>query len=91
MNDYRIEEIYTLAHSALSHNQDEISVHIFPFRLTSLNLFKFRLSPWISFWNNLREGYDAFEERHQVPNIITQNGKYVVADNIKLAMSPLKH
>lgn len=38
MSDYRIEEIYTLAHAALAHGQRAFSVHIFPFRLTSANL-----------------------------------------------------
>jgi len=90
MNDYRIEEIYILIHTSLLQGQETISVHIFPFRLTSINLYKFRSSPWINFWNNLREGYDAFEQRHQVPNISTSNEKYIVDGNIKLAMSPQK-
>ena len=90
MNDYRMEEIYTLAQSAFLNGQPAIDVHIFPFRLTGGNLYKYRFSPWIGFWKNLREGYDAFERNRQVPFITTEHGKYVVSGTIKVAMSGKK-
>lgn len=88
MNNYRIEEIYTLAYAALSHGQNEFAVHIFPFPLTAANMHKFRDSPWIDFWNNLRKGYNAFARTHQVPLITCGNGRYVVTKSIKLARAP---
>ncbi len=88
MNDYRMEEIYTLAHAALSNGQETFAVHVFPFPLTRQNLDKYRHSPWIAFWKNLQEGYDAFERTHQVPVIRTERGKYVIDKaKVKLAMS----
>ncbi|GBE52986.1 hypothetical protein BMS3Bbin14_01468 [bacterium BMS3Bbin14] len=88
MNNYRIEEIYTLAYAALSHGQNEFDVHIFPFPLTAANMHKFRDSPWLGFWNNLREGYNAFAQTHRVPLITCSNGRYVVTENIKQAKAP---
>ena len=88
MNDYRIEEIYTLAHAALTHGQETFDVHIFPFHMTEENLKKYRHSPWITFWKNLQEGYDAFEKNYQVPFIQAKKGKYIVDTRpVKLALS----
>lgn len=86
MNDYRMEEIYTLAHTALMNGQEEFAVHIFPFAMTPLNLTKFKTSPWIDFWKNLREGYDAFEQSRQVPEIQVSSGRYIVSSPIRLAL-----
>lgn len=85
MNDYRIEEIYTLAHTALMNGQQEIAVHVFPFALTEANMKKFQASPWIGFWQNLEEGYEAFERNRQVPEIHVAGGRYVVGGTMKLA------
>jgi murein L,D-transpeptidase YafK len=86
MNDYRIEEIYTLAHVALTNGQQSFSVHVFPFRMTTDNMEKFQSSPWIEFWKNLKEGFDAFEQTRQVPEIRVASGKYVVIDTARVAM-----
>jgi len=86
MNDYRMEEIYTLAHSALSRGQSSFAVHIFPFRLTDANMKKFSSSPWIGFWKNLKEGYDAFEKTGQIPEITVAGGRYIVTGTVRVAM-----
>lgn len=88
MKDFRIEEIYTLAHAAFMNGQPSIDIHIFPFHLTGDNLDKYRFSPWTRFWKNLGEGYDAFEKNHQVPLINVEKGNYVVLPQpVKLALS----
>jgi len=87
MGNERMEEIYLLAHSALSHGQKNFSLHIFPFRMTPHNMTQFKSSPWFGFWKNLQQGYNAFEMSHQVPLITADKGKYVVNEHLKLAMS----
>ena len=87
MSNLRIEELYLLAHSALVRGQNSFSLHIFPFRMTSRNMLKFNSSPWIGFWKNLQQGYNAFEMSHQVPLITAENGKYLVNNQLKLAMT----
>ena len=88
MNNYRMEQIYTLAHFAFLGGQQSFDVHIFPFPLTDENLDRFRYSPWSGFWKNLQEGYTAFEKNRQLPLISVENGKYVINEPVKLAMSP---
>ncbi len=91
MNNYRMEEIYTLAHSALANGQQSIDVHIFPFRMTAENLNKYRDSPWIEFWKNLQQGYAAFERNNMVPLITVEKGRYVVSGTGRIAMSHRKN
>ncbi len=76
MGNKQMEEIYLLAHAALAAGQKEFALHIFPFRLTARNLFKFRSSPWIGFWKKLRPGYDYFEQFHKAPVVTVVDGNY---------------
>jgi murein L,D-transpeptidase YafK len=78
MTDNRMEEIYTLTHATLAGGQEAFSVHVFPFRMDSGNMEKFKRSPWFGFWRNLKEGYDFFEGRKQVPKIFVHDGRYVI-------------
>ncbi len=77
MGNYNIEEIYKLVKSALDKNQKYINVHIFPFKLSSNNLKKYKKSKWFSFWINLKEGYDIFEKLHIEPKIRVRAKKYI--------------
>lgn len=92
MTDYYMDEIYTIVHAALEHNQTQFQVHIFPFRLTEKNMKEHRNSSWYPFWSNLKEGYEFFEYYHIPPEITVKNGRYVVSesppDNRQLAQEP---
>lgn len=77
MTDTSIEEIYALADAALRNGQNFFRVHIFPFRMTGQNIEKHRDSKWFDFWENLKQGYDLFEQTHIPPNVNVKNGRYV--------------
>lgn len=77
MTDPVIEEIYLLVSAALENGQREVPVHSFPFRFTDERMAQAQNSPWFSFWQNLREGFDAFEQRHMPPQASVRDGKYV--------------
>jgi murein L,D-transpeptidase YafK len=77
MTNPGIEEIYTLASMALSNGQGFFRVHVFPFRLSDENLARHSNSPWQSFWQNLRIGYDWFEQHRLPPNVEVNHRKYV--------------
>jgi murein L,D-transpeptidase YafK len=65
-----------LCDAALKGGQKCFRVHVFPFRMTDERLAKEAGSPWIGFWNELREGYGFFE-RSKVPPVVTvTGGKY---------------
>jgi len=78
ITDSGIEEIYALADSAFRNGQRFFRVHIFPFKMTDENMKKHRGSKWDSFWENLKEGYDFFENNgHIPPNVEVKDGRYV--------------
>jgi murein L,D-transpeptidase YafK len=76
MTDERIEEIYALAEAALRQGQPYFRVHIFPFRMIDENFRRHRGSQWQSFWENLREGYDIFQQFGLPPNVEVVDGRY---------------
>ncbi len=78
MTDYYVEEIYTLCAAGLSHGQGSVAVHCFPFRMTDENMNQMKRSPWYGFWQNLKEGYDAFERRKVPPKVTVSGKRYVV-------------
>lgn len=77
MTDRRIEEIWTIIVKAFENGQRFFRIHIFPFRLTENELSGYSNSRWYTFWMNLKEGYDFFEEKGYPPNVTVRNGKYI--------------
>lgn len=77
MTDAKIEEIYTLVNEAFRGGQSFIRFHSFPFRMTDERMARAKKSPHYAFWQNLKEGYDAFEETKNPPNTEVQGGRYV--------------
>ena len=80
MTDAYINEIYALGVAALKSGQSFFRVHVFPFKLESTSLSKYRSSKWYPFWLNLKEGYDYFNKYKQPPNVDVSNGKYVFGE-----------
>jgi murein L,D-transpeptidase YafK len=76
MTDGVMERIYAFAEAALRGGQAEIPVHIFPFRMTEANLQRHAASPWLAFWQNLKQVHDAFEATHTVPIVDACRGAY---------------
>ena len=78
MTNARIEEIYCLVVAALGQGQPFFRVHIFPFRMTGQHLARQRNYRWYEFWQNLKEGYDFFEENgYNPPDVGVSNRRYV--------------
>ena len=89
MTDYRMEEIYTLADAALARGQESFAVHIFPFRMTDENMKRHTKSPWYAFWQNLKEGYDLFEQTSTPPQVMVNNKHYSFSPaKVEIAQHP---
>jgi len=78
MTDAYINEIYALTSAAINQGQSYFRVHIFPFRLEPAKLEQYKNSPWFSFWQNLKEGFDFFETHRRPPNIEVIQGRYQI-------------
>lgn len=77
MTDERIDEIYGVVEAAIEAGQEEVPIHVFPFRMTQRNLSWYKNSKWMEFWNNLAEGYSWFEKHGRPPKVDVNAGKYV--------------
>ena len=77
MTNPGIEEIYTLVHAALENGQPFFRVHAFPFRMTEENMQRHQSSDWFAFWQNLKQGYDWFENNKRPPNVEVSAKTYI--------------
>ena len=68
MTDPVIEEIYTFCDAAHREGQEEIPVHIFPFRMAEARLAQAETEhpQWMEFWRELQRGYASFERSRRI-------------------------
>ncbi|MCB9256382.1 MAG: L,D-transpeptidase family protein [Chitinophagales bacterium] len=80
MTDEKIKEIYLLAVLARNAGQDDIFVHIFPYKFTLLNnaIFSNIYPKHASFWKDLEAIYLYFEDKKQIPNIQVNKNRYIL-------------
>lgn len=78
MTDKNIAEIYLIIEQNFKYGHQSVPVHIFPFRMTDNNMATRRYSNWYHFWQDLKYGYDYFEEHHVPPQVLVKNKRYIV-------------
>jgi len=80
MGNENIEEIYTIAAAALKNGQKNFAVHCFPFRMIKARMLQIDVqqSPWLGFWQNFHQAYQAFETNRKPPEVTVVNGRYVI-------------
>lgn len=77
MTDESIAEIYALARESFAGGNPSFQLQIYPFRMTASNLAQNADSPNMSFWKNIKEGYDRFELARQPASWDVCNKQYV--------------
>jgi murein L,D-transpeptidase YafK len=85
ISDIPMEEVYILATHAKEQGQDFIPVHIYPVKYAVKKSFEYLAEttknnqPLQKFAVKLKEAYDYFEEKKQLPIImVSKNGSYVI-------------
>ncbi|AWH89712.1 L,D-transpeptidase family protein [Limnobaculum parvum] len=78
MTDEQIAEIYQFVEAAMKNGQQHVNINIFPFRMTNENMRRHQGSENQDFWQQLKVGYDYFEDTHQPPNISVVDGRYAL-------------
>lgn len=82
IEDDNIEEVYLAALESRAATGDPVRVHIFPTRLTEAAMQRLAKehegdAARLSFWANLKEGYDLFEKDHRPPRVrVDSEGRY---------------
>ena len=77
MTDEGIAEIYALARETFKGGNASFQLQIFPFRMTAENMAKNAKNPNMSFWKNIKPGYDRFEISRAPPTWDVCNKQYV--------------
>jgi murein L,D-transpeptidase YafK len=86
VTDESIEELYWIAVEARAMGQKRIPVHIFPARLDDEEIARLgrtfgKQSEMLTFWKNLRPGYEFFERNGRLPVItVDAGGRYRFSD-----------
>jgi len=80
MTNAVINEVHGLARAALNGEQRFLPIHVFPFRMTDERLASWNASNWSGFWQDLKQGYDAFERTRRAPNVSVCEGRYRIED-----------
>lgn len=76
MTDEQIGEIYAMAREAFKGGSKSFQTQIFPFRMTAENMAKFSDSKHMSFWQDIKVGYDHFEITKERPSWDVCGGRY---------------
>jgi murein L,D-transpeptidase YafK len=80
MTNPGIEDIYGLVDAALKAGQPGVPTHIFPFRMTRENMARHAGGGWDSFWSNLKQGWDLFEQNRQPPKAFACGKRYAFGE-----------
>ena len=80
LTDEKIKEVYVMAVEARNSGQQQIPVHIYPFKMTESNIMKYigQYPNQKAFWQNLKQGYAYFEAHKILPVIRQVNGNYLI-------------
>ncbi len=70
-----IEHIWTLLYYSFN-KYSNVPLHIFPFKMTSQNMKLLYEQSMFDFWQNLKEGYDFFENKKNIPTVKVSGSKY---------------
>jgi murein L,D-transpeptidase YafK len=73
-----IDELWRIVTAALDQGEPAVPVHVFPFRMTDANLGARQKEPASAFWQDLKAGYDRFEQDRIPPVVSVCRGRYAV-------------
>ena len=73
-----IDEIWRIITTSLKSGQPRFHVHVYPFRMTRWNIGYYGDGKWNGFWQDLKAGYDLFEQSHIPPEVSVCGQRYQV-------------
>lgn len=76
MTNKVIDEIWTIVTAALNRGQKRFHVHSYPFKMTRWNMARYKRHKWGAFWQDLKKGYDLFEDTNVPPIVTVCKGRY---------------
>lgn len=81
VTDEKVDEIYAIVEASHRRGQSEVSVHIFPFEMNEESMSLHEDHRWLGFWENLKTGYDLFEQDKIPPKVGVCDAAYVFGED----------
>jgi len=78
IQDAPMQDLFAAVRDSLKAGQKSVQLHIYPFRMSNINMLLNRDSKYIDFWQQLKVGYDKFETSKQDLIVSVINKKYVI-------------
>lgn len=76
MTDQQMAELYPIILKAMKSGQRSFQVQAYPFRMTAANMARHAGDPNMRFWQNLKQGYDAFNRTKREVAVSVCEGRY---------------
>jgi murein L,D-transpeptidase YafK len=76
MTDQQMAELYPIILKAMKSGQRSFQVQAYPFRMNAANMARHAGDPNMRFWQNLKQGYDAFNRTKRDVTISVCEGRY---------------
>jgi murein L,D-transpeptidase YafK len=78
IKDAPAQEVFTAVRDALKAGQHNVQLHIFPFRMTDWAMSAHQTDKNISFWREIKIGYDKFNLTHKEISVSIVNKQYKI-------------
>ncbi|WP_182085162.1 murein L,D-transpeptidase family protein [Aureimonas sp. ME7] len=82
MDNWQMEELYSLANHAFKGGQKAIQIQALPFRMTPQNMARHQNSPHFAFWKMLKQGTDRFDLTHKPVAVAVCEKRYVFDETL---------
>ena len=76
MTDQQMAELYPVILKAMKSGQRSFQVQAYPFRMNAANMARHAGDPSMRFWQNLKQGYDAFNRTKRDVRVAVCEGRY---------------
>jgi murein L,D-transpeptidase YafK len=76
MTDQQMAELYPVILKAMKSGQRSFQVQAYPFRMSAANMASHAGDPNMRFWQNLKQGYDAFSRTKRDVKVSVCEGRY---------------
>jgi murein L,D-transpeptidase YafK len=76
MTDQQMAELYPIILKAMKSGQRSFQVQAYPFRMNATNMASHAGDPNMRFWQNLKQGYDAFNRTKRDVKVSVCEGRY---------------
>jgi murein L,D-transpeptidase YafK len=76
IEDAPAQEVFTAVRDALKNKQRQVQLQIYPFRMNAFNMAVYSKDPNINFWQQLKVGYDIFEQTRREVKVSVVGNKY---------------